>query len=56
MGNAKKLSDELLLKSYLQAFEYNLDKDFIRMLEKELKRGGLPLVTGTDKTKQPINS
>jgi len=52
----KELNDELLLKSYLKAFELNLDKDFIRMLEKELKRRGLPIVIGTDKTKQPLNS
>ncbi|MFJ7684293.1 sporulation histidine kinase inhibitor Sda [Peribacillus butanolivorans] len=40
----KKLNDQLLIESYLKAIELDLDKNFILVLEEELKRRGLPLI------------
>ncbi|KHD86818.1 sporulation histidine kinase inhibitor Sda [Heyndrickxia ginsengihumi] len=35
------LSDELLIESYYKAIELKLSKDFIKMIEKEIKRRSL---------------
>lgn len=40
----RNLDDETLLDIYRKAFEYNLDKEFICIIEKELTRRGLLLV------------
>ncbi|MGZ9817437.1 sporulation histidine kinase inhibitor Sda [Peribacillus simplex] len=42
----KKLNDQLLIDSYLKAIELDLNKNFILVLEEELKRRGLPLIIG----------
>ena len=36
-----KLSDELLIKSYFKAIELKLSKEFIRLIESEIKRRSL---------------
>ncbi|AIE60822.1 sporulation histidine kinase inhibitor Sda [Bacillus methanolicus] len=36
-----RLSDELLIESYYKALELNLSQDFIRLIEKEIKRRSL---------------
>lgn len=42
------IDDEILLVVYRKAAENDLDKDFIFILEKELKKRGLLLVTEKD--------
>jgi developmental checkpoint coupling sporulation initiation to replication initiation len=42
-GNMGNLVDELLLISYYKAKKLNLEREFILILEKEIKRRGLPL-------------
>lgn len=37
----KKLSDELLIESYFKAIELKLSKEFIRLIESEIKRRSL---------------
>ncbi|MGD6895213.1 sporulation histidine kinase inhibitor Sda [Bacillus infantis] len=37
----RKLSDELLIESYLKARELNLSPDFIRLIETEIHRRSL---------------
>ncbi|MBM4762370.1 sporulation histidine kinase inhibitor Sda [Bacillus sp. B15-48] len=37
----RKLSDELLIESYFKAKELNLSKEFIRLIETEIKRRSL---------------
>lgn len=37
----KKLSDELLIECYQKALELNLENDFIRLIEKELRQRSL---------------
>ncbi|KKK33122.1 sporulation protein [Mesobacillus campisalis] len=37
----RKLSDELLIESYYKAVELNLNTDFIRLIETEIKRRSL---------------
>ncbi|MGM8214185.1 sporulation histidine kinase inhibitor Sda [Bacillaceae bacterium W0354] len=37
----EQLSDQLLIESYNKAVELNLSKDFIHLIELELKRRGL---------------
>ncbi|MFS0907596.1 sporulation histidine kinase inhibitor Sda [Priestia aryabhattai] len=49
-GNMKKLNDETLLASYFKAIELKLDKDFILILEEELKRRDLHFITKTDRS------
>lgn len=44
------LNDQTLLTSYFKAIELKLDKDFILILEKELKRRALPFITKTDRS------
>ncbi|MDM5213237.1 sporulation histidine kinase inhibitor Sda [Peribacillus sp. NJ4] len=44
----KKLNDQLLIDSYLKAIELDLNKNFILVLEEELKRRGLPLIVQKD--------
>lgn len=44
----KKLNDQLLIYSYLKAIELDLNKNFILVLEEELKRRGLPLIVQKD--------
>ncbi|WP_412762781.1 sporulation histidine kinase inhibitor Sda [Priestia megaterium] len=46
----EKLNDQTLLASYFKAIELKLDKDFILILEEELKRRGLPFITKTDRS------
>ena len=46
----EKLSDQTLFASYFKAIELKLDKDFILILEEELKRRGLPFITKTDRS------
>lgn len=43
----RKLSDELLIETYLKAKELKLSPDFIRLLEKELHRRSLTPITTT---------
>ncbi|WP_176586061.1 sporulation histidine kinase inhibitor Sda [Priestia megaterium] len=45
----EKLNDQTLLTSYSKAIELKLDKDFILILEEELKRRGLSFITKTDR-------
>ncbi|MDR7246404.1 sporulation histidine kinase inhibitor Sda [Priestia megaterium] len=45
----EKLNDQTLLASYFKAIELKLDKDFILILEEELKRRALPFITKTDR-------
>ncbi|MFJ7513273.1 sporulation histidine kinase inhibitor Sda [Peribacillus simplex] len=45
----KKLNDQLLIDSYLKAIELDLNKNFILVLEEELKRRGLPLILQKDR-------
>ncbi|MEX6702796.1 sporulation histidine kinase inhibitor Sda [Peribacillus frigoritolerans] len=45
----KKLNDQLLIDSYLKAIELDLNKNFILVLEEELKRRGLPLIVQKDR-------
>ena len=45
----KKITDQLLIESYFKAIELNLDKDFILVLEEELKRRGLSLIVQKDR-------
>ncbi|MDQ0859088.1 sporulation histidine kinase inhibitor Sda [Bacillus sp. V2I10] len=52
----KNLADEILLDVYRKAVELNLDKDFICIIKKEVKRRGLPLVTWTDHTNYSTDS
>ncbi|MFF2444497.1 sporulation histidine kinase inhibitor Sda [Priestia megaterium] len=49
-GSMDKLNDQTLLASYVKAIELKLDKDFILILEEELKRRGLPFITKTDRS------
>ena len=49
-GSMDKLNDQTLLASYFKAIELKLDKDFILILEEELKRRGLPFVPKTDRS------
>ncbi|GAF65829.1 hypothetical protein BTS2_2728 [Bacillus sp. TS-2] len=35
------ISDSLLLQSYQEAIDYNLDRDFIKILEEELLARGI---------------
>ncbi|ADP33164.1 sporulation histidine kinase inhibitor Sda [Bacillus atrophaeus] len=37
----RKLSDELLIESYFKANEMNLNRDFIELIENEIKRRSL---------------
>jgi developmental checkpoint coupling sporulation initiation to replication initiation len=37
----KKLSDELLIESYFKARELKLSQEFIKLIEKEMKRRSL---------------
>ncbi|MDA1474758.1 sporulation histidine kinase inhibitor Sda [Bacillus sp. CLL-7-23] len=37
----KKLSDELLIESYIKANEMNLNREFIELIEIEIKRRSL---------------
>jgi len=37
----RKLSDELLIESYFKATEMNLNRDFIELIENEIKRRSL---------------
>jgi developmental checkpoint coupling sporulation initiation to replication initiation len=46
----KKLNDQLLIDSYLKAIELDLEKNFILVLEEELKRRGLPLIDQKDRS------
>ncbi|AQU76939.1 sporulation histidine kinase inhibitor Sda [Priestia megaterium] len=41
----ENLVDELLLTSYDKAIKLNLEREFILILEKEIKRRGLPLTS-----------
>lgn len=43
MTSISKLSDELLVESYVKAIELNLSFDFIRLLQDELNRRSLTL-------------
>ncbi|WP_373274924.1 sporulation histidine kinase inhibitor Sda [Priestia aryabhattai] len=45
----KKITDQLLIESYFKAIELDLDKDFILVLEEELKRRGLSLIVEKDR-------
>jgi len=45
----KKITDQLLIESYFKAIELDLDKDFILVLEEELKRRGLSLIVRKDR-------
>ncbi|WP_406612054.1 sporulation histidine kinase inhibitor Sda [Priestia aryabhattai] len=45
----EKLNDQKLLASYFKAIELKLDKDFILILEEEVKRRALPFITKTDR-------
>ncbi|PES93501.1 sporulation histidine kinase inhibitor Sda [Priestia megaterium] len=45
----KKITDQLLIESYFKAIELDLDKDFILILEEELKRRGLSLIVRKDR-------
>ncbi|MGG0419564.1 sporulation histidine kinase inhibitor Sda [Priestia aryabhattai] len=45
-----RLNDQTLLASYVKAIELKLDKDFILILEEELKRRALPFITKTDRS------
>ncbi|AMM91666.1 sporulation protein [Peribacillus simplex] len=45
----KKLNDQLLIESYLKAIELGLDKNFILVLEEEMKRRGLHLIVQKDR-------
>jgi developmental checkpoint coupling sporulation initiation to replication initiation len=45
----KKITDQLLIESYFKAIELDLDKDFILVLEEELKRRGLSLIVQKDR-------
>ncbi|MEH7472797.1 sporulation histidine kinase inhibitor Sda [Priestia megaterium] len=45
----EKLNDQTLLASYFKAIELKLDKDFILILEEELKRRGLSLIVRKDR-------
>ena len=45
----KKITDQLLIESYFKAIELDLDKDFILVLEEELKRRGLSLIIPKDR-------
>lgn len=47
----EKLNDQTLLASYVKAIELKLDKDFIFILEEELKRRSLPFITTADRSK-----
>lgn len=42
MNNLHHLSDKLLMETYQKAIRLSLDKDFITILEKEIKRRRLP--------------
>jgi len=44
-----KITDQLLIESYFKAIELDLDKDFILVLEEELKRRGLSLIVQKDR-------
>jgi hypothetical protein len=37
----EKLSDDLLIQTYIEALEYGLDKDFLMTLWKEIIQRGL---------------
>lgn len=45
----KKITEQLLIESYFKAIELDLDKDFILVLEEELKRRGLSLIVQKDR-------
>ncbi|MGG4380533.1 sporulation histidine kinase inhibitor Sda [Priestia megaterium] len=45
----EKLNGQTLLASYFKAIELKLDKNFILILEEELKRRALPFITKTDR-------
>ena len=45
----KKITEQLLIESYFKAIELDLDKDFILVLEEELKRRGLSLIVRKDR-------
>ncbi|PGO54310.1 sporulation histidine kinase inhibitor Sda [Priestia megaterium] len=45
----KKITDQLLIESYFKSIELDLDKDFILVLEEELKRRGLSLIVRKDR-------
>jgi len=45
----KKITDQLLIESYFKEIELDLDKDFILVLEEELKRRGLSLIVRKDR-------
>ncbi|MFS2174021.1 sporulation histidine kinase inhibitor Sda [Priestia megaterium] len=45
-----RLNDQTLLASYVKAIELKLDKDFILILEEELKRRDLPFITKADRS------
>ncbi|MEH7590871.1 sporulation histidine kinase inhibitor Sda [Priestia megaterium] len=45
----KKITDQLLIESYFKAIELDLDKDFILVLEEELKKRGLSLIVQKDR-------
>jgi developmental checkpoint coupling sporulation initiation to replication initiation len=49
-GSMDRLNDQTLLASYVKAIELKLDKDFILILEEELKRRALPFITKTDRS------
>lgn len=42
----ENIDDETLLDVYHQAVKYDLDKDFIFIIEKELRRRGILFVIG----------
>ncbi len=41
VSSMKKLSDDLLIESYYKANEMNLNRDFIELIETEMKRRSL---------------
>lgn len=45
----KKITDQLLIESYFKATELDLDKNFILVLEEELKRRGLSFIVQKDR-------
>jgi len=46
----EKLNNQTLLASYFKAIELKIDKDFMLILEEELKRRVLSLITKTDRS------
>ncbi|MFE7084091.1 sporulation histidine kinase inhibitor Sda [Priestia megaterium] len=45
----EKLSDAVLKETYIKAIKLKLDKNFILILENELKQRGLLFITKKDK-------